>query len=213
PTPDVPTRAHPRSVTPGYFQAMGISLVAGRSFTAGDRVCRRRVAIVNETMARRYWPSTSPIGRRIKLSDSDWIDVVGIIHDVRHWGLAAPVNPEVYFPLPQYPGGYLTFVIATDADPASIAGAVREQVRAVAPDLPPSEMQPLRDVVAASVASRHSAMTLLAMFGGVALLLAIAGIYGVMSHLIALRTSEIGVRIALGADRSSVMALVLKEGA
>ena len=213
PTPDVPTRAHPRSVTPGYFQAMGISLVAGRSFTAADRADAPRVAIVNETMARRYWPSTSPIGRRIKLSDSDWIDVVGIIHDVRHWGLAAPVNPEVYFPLPQYPGGYLTFVIATDADPASIAGAVREQVRAVDPDLPTSEMQPLRDVVAASVASRHSAMTLLAMFGGVALLLAIAGIYGVMSHLIALRTSEIGVRIALGADRSSVMALVLKEGA
>jgi putative ABC transport system permease protein len=213
PTPDVPTRAHPRSVTPGYFQAMGISLVAGRPFTAADRADAPRVAIVNETMARRYWPSTSPIGRRIKLSDSDWIDVVGIVHDVRHWGLAGPVNPEVYFPLPQYPSGYLTFVIATDGDPGSIAGAVREQVRAVDPDLPTSEMQPLSDVVAASVASRHAAMTLLAMFGGVALLLAIAGIYGVMSHLIALRTSEIGVRIALGADRSNVMALVLKEGA
>ena len=214
PTPDTPTRAHPRAVTPGYFKVMGITLIAGRPFTEADRADAPPVAIVNETMARRYWPSGSPIGRRIKRSDSDWIEVVGVIRDVKHWGLAAPVNPEMYFPLPQYGGGgLLTFVIATDGDPAAIAGAVREQVRAVDPDLPTSEMQPLSDVVAASVASRQSAMILLAAFAGVALLLAIAGIYGVMSHLIALRTSEIGVRIALGANRSSVMALVLKEGA
>jgi putative ABC transport system permease protein len=213
PTPDTPTRAHPRAVTPGYFQAMGITLVAGRPFTSADRDGAPLVAIVNETMARRYWPSASPVGKRIRRSDSDWIEVVGVIHDVRHWGLAAPVNPEMYFPLSQYPSDYVTFVIATDSDAASLAGAVREQIREVDAELPTSEMQPLADVVAASVAARRSAMMLLAGFAGVALLLAVAGIYGVMSHLIALRTSEIGVRIALGATRSSLMALVLKEGA
>jgi putative ABC transport system permease protein len=119
----------------------------------------------------------------------------------------------MYFPLSQYPSDYVTFVIATDSDAASLAGAVREQIREVDAELPASDMQPLADVVAASVAARRSAMMLLAGFAGVALLLAVAGIYGVMSHLIALRTSEIGVRIALGATRSSLMALVLKEGA
>jgi putative ABC transport system permease protein len=102
PTPDAPTRAHPRAITPGYFQAIGITLLAGRPFTAADSATAPKVAIVNDTMARRYWPGASPVGKRLRLGGTnDWIDVVGIVADVKHWGLEAAVNPELYLPLPQ----------------------------------------------------------------------------------------------------------------
>jgi predicted permease len=212
PTPDAPTRAHPRSVTPGYFQAIGIMLLSGRGFTAADTASSPRVAVVNETMARRYWPGTSPVGRRVKLSDSDWIDVVGVIADVKHWGLDAPVNPEIYFPMRQSLSGSMTFVVSTGGDASSLAAAVRDQVRAVDPNLPVANLRTLEDIAAVSVASRRAGMLLIAVFAALALVLAAAGIHGVMSHLVALRSAEIGVRMTLGASPSAVMALVLREG-
>jgi putative ABC transport system permease protein len=213
PTPDAPTRAHPRAVTPGYFQAIGITLLAGRPFTAADSATAPKVAIVNGTMARRYWPGMSPVGKRIRLGGTDeWIDVVGIVADVKHWGLEAPVNPELYLPLSQYLSRGVTFVVAADGDPASLAPAVRERVRGLDPDLPLSGVKTMEDVASRSVASRRAGMILLAVFGGLALLLAAAGIHGVMSHLVALRTPEIGVRMTLGATPANVMGLVLREG-
>jgi putative ABC transport system permease protein len=213
PTPDTPTRAHPRAVTPGYFQAIGITLVAGRPFTAADSAAAPKVAIVNDTMARRYWPGASPVGKRVRLGGTNaWIDVVGVVADVKHWGLEAAVNPELYMPLPQYLSRGVTFVMAADGDPASLAPAVRDRVRAFDPDLPLSGVRTMEDVAAVSVASRRGAMLLLAVFGGLALVLAAAGIHGVMSHLVALRTAEIGVRMTLGATPANVMGLVLREG-
>jgi putative ABC transport system permease protein len=213
PAPDTPTRAHPRAVTPGYFQAIGVTLMAGRPFTAADSATAPRVAIVNDTMARRYWPGVSPVGKRIRFSSpAEWIDVVGIVADVKHWGLEAPVNPEVYLPLPQYLSRGVTFVVAADGDPASLAPAVRDRVRGFDPDLPLSGVRTMEEVASVSVASRRAGMLLLAVFGGLALILAAAGIHGVMSHLVALRTSEIGVRMTLGATPSNVMGLVLREG-
>ena len=213
PTPDAPTRAHPRAVTPGYFQAIGITLLAGRPFTAADSATAPKVAIVNDTMARRYWPGVSPVGKRIRLGGTDeWIDVVGIVADVKHWGLEAAVNPELYLPLSQYLSRGVTFVVAADGDPASLAPAVRERVRGLDPDLPLSGVKTMEDVASRSVASRRAGMILLAVFGGLALLLAAAGIHGVMSHLVALRTPEIGVRMTLGATPANVMGLVLREG-
>ena len=213
PTPDVPTRAHPRSVTADYFRAMGITVLAGRSFTSADGVDAPKVAIVNDTMARRYWPGGSPLGARVTIGGAPgWIEIVGITADVKHWGLDQKVNPEIYVPLPQALSRTVTFVLAADGDPASLASALRERVRAIDPNLPLNGVRTMQEVAAVSVASRRAGMLLLAVFGGLALVLAAAGIHGVMSHLVALRTSEIGVRMTLGATPSDVMALVLREG-
>jgi putative ABC transport system permease protein len=212
--PDVPTRAHPRSVTPGYFAAMGIRLKAGRPFTDADRADAPLVVIVNETMARRYWPDASPVGRRVALGGTtDWREVVGVVRDVRHWGLDRPVNPELYLPLPQMMWRGLTFALATTADPESLAPAVREELRAIDPDLPLSNVRTMEQVAARSVDSRAAAMRLLAIFGILALVLAAAGIYGVMTHLVALRSNEIGVRMTLGARPADVMRMIIREGA
>jgi putative ABC transport system permease protein len=213
PVPDSPTRAHPRAVTAGYFKAIGIQVVEGRSFTDDDRANAPLVAIVNETMARRYWPGTTPVGKRVMFTGTtDWREVVGVVRDVRHWGLDRPVNPEMYMPMPQYLSNWLTFTLATDGDPASLANAVREQLHGFDPNLPLSNIRTMEDVAARSVASRRSGMVLVGVFGLLALILAAAGIYGVMAHLVALRTGEIGVRITMGARPWDVMRLVLGEG-
>jgi len=172
------------------------------------------VVVVNETMARRYWPGTSPVGKRIALGGTDvWREVVGVIADVRHWGLDRVVNPEMYFPQVQLPfSAAMTFVLQTKADPASLAAAAREQVQLVDGNLPLSDVRTMDQVAALSMASRRGGMLLLSVFGLLALTLAAAGIYGVMSHLVALRRAEIGIRMTLGAQPSAVMALVLKEG-
>jgi predicted permease len=213
PPPDSPTRAHPRAVTPDYFKTMNAQVTAGRSFTPADRADSPLVVIVNETMARRYWPNTSPVGKRMLLAGTnDWREVVGVVRDIRHWGLDRTVNPELYLPLPQYLPFSVTYVISTEGAPASLAGAVREQLRAVDPDLPLSNIRTMDEVAARSVAARRAAMLMLGVFGVLALVLAAAGIYGVMAHLVALRTSEIGVRMTMGARPRDVMRLVLKEG-
>ncbi|HJR59252.1 MAG TPA: ABC transporter permease [Vicinamibacterales bacterium] len=214
PTPDTPTRAHPRPVTPDYFRAIGITVKEGRGFTKSDDANAPLVVVVNETMARRYWPGVSPVGKRLTLAGGDvWREVVGVIADVRHWGLDQVVNPEMYFPHVQLPfSSTMTFVVQTRTDPASLAAAAREQVRLIDPNLPLSKVRGMNEVAALSMASRRGGMLLLSVFGLLALTLAAAGIYGVMSHLVALRRAEIGIRMTLGARPSTVMSLVLKEG-
>ena len=211
--PDAPTRAHPRAVTPGYFTAMGVQLIAGRQFTEADTADAPLVVIVNDTMARRYWPGESTIGKRVTFSGTpEWREVIGVVRDVRHWGLDLPVNPELYLPQAQFPFSFLTFTLATSVEPGSLASAVRDQLRAVDPDLPLSSVRTMKQVAAGSIESRASAMRLLAIFGVLALVLAAAGIYGVMTHMVALRSSEIGVRMTLGARPADVMRLILREG-
>ena len=213
PTPDTPTRAHIRAVTGRFFEAMGMTLVSGRAFGASDHEQSLPVAIINRTMAERYWPGASPLGKRVRLGGTEvWREVVGMVADARNWGLDRPVNPEVYLPVRQLPWTTVFFVVATDANATPPGPAMREALRAVDPDLPLSNLRTMEDVARRSTALRQSTMILLSVFGALALVLATAGIYGVMAHLVALRTGEIGVRMTLGAKPSDVLKLLLREG-
>jgi predicted permease len=188
--------------------------VSGRFFTDADHANATPVAIVNETMARSYWPGKSPVGSRVRYTGTtERREVVGVTRDVRHWGLDVQVNPEMYVPYPQLPISSLTFAVATQSgEPASLTSAIREELRGFDPNLPLSSVRTMSDVTTRSVGARRAAMMLLAAFGVLALVLAAAGIYGVMAHLVALRTSEIGLRMTLGARPSELMRLVLQEG-
>ena len=171
------------------------------------------MAIINRTMAERYWPGASPLGKRVRLGGTEvWREVVGMVADARNWGLDRPVNPEVYLPVRQLPWTTVFFVVATDANATPPVPAMREALRAVDPDFPLSNLRTMEDVARRSTALRQSTMILLSVFGALALVLATAGIYGVMAHLVALRTGEIGVRMTLGAKPSDVLKLLLREG-
>ncbi len=160
-----------------------------------------------------YWPGVSPLGKRVQWTASnEWREVVGVLRDVRSWGYGGTVNPEVYMPYEQFPWTWTYFAVSTSGEPTAVAGAVREQLRAVDADLPLSNVRTMEQVVSHSMASRRVSMQMLATFGVLALILAAAGIYGVMAHLVALRTSEIGVRMTLGARPPDVMKLVIWEG-
>ena len=211
---DGPTRAHPRVVTSNYLQAIGSRVREGRGFLPSDTNTSPMVAVINDTMARRYWPGASPIGQRVRFSDQDtWREVVGIIVDVKHWGLDAPVNPELYVPAAQFPTWVLTWVLKTNGDPMALVPIAQRHVRELDANLPLFQVRTMEEVAAQSVERRRWTMTLLACFAVLALVLAAAGIYGVMAHLVSLRTPEIGMRLALGARPGAVLRQVMGEGA
>ena len=211
---DGPTRAHPRVVTGSYLQAAGATIREGRGFLATDTETSPQVAVINETMARRYWPGQSALGGRVRFTDQEiWREVVGIVGDVRHWGLDLPVNPEIYVPFTQFPASAMTWVLHTNGDPLALVAIAQRHVREMDANLPLFQVRTMEEVAARSVERRRWTMTLLAVFAVLALVLAAAGIYGVMAHLVAMRTPEIGVRLTLGAKPIAVMRQVLGEGA
>jgi predicted permease len=207
-------------VTPGYFESMGMTLVRGRFVATGDHEAAPLVAVVNETMAERYWPGVDAVGKRFHLGDRDqpWITVVGLARQVRHNAVVEQPRAEMYIPHAQFEVARgqtmrsMTFVVRAGGDPRALVGHIRRTVRALDPNLPVADVRTLERVADESLARPRFTTTLLAVFAALALTLATIGIYGVVSLLVTRRRQEIGIRMALGARRGTILHMVLRRG-
>ena len=222
-SPGVNAKGDWQIATDGAFEAMGARLMRGRWFTPADTENSQAVAVINETMARTYWKNPEDaIGGQIRVGGSmsrPWVTVVGMVADERHNGVTGIVKEKFYVPHSQWHiatsgslirGGFL--VVRTTGDPMAIAGSVRAQVRALDPNIPVANIRPMTEVVSTSLATPRLTGFLMGAFAAIALTLAAVGIYGVLSYLVARRTHEIGIRLAVGADRMQVLSMVLKQG-
>jgi putative ABC transport system permease protein len=202
------------AVNADYFRAMGIRLLKGRAFTERDVEGTPPVTIVSETTARRLWPGEDPVGKRLKYvgPDTPWSEVVGVVGDVKYDGLNGPPGIHCYAPHLQMPLPYMAISLRSKLEVAALTAVVQREVQAMQSGLPIYEIKTMDEVIAESIAGRRLLLSLFSVFAAVALLLTVVGIYGVVSYTAAQRTHEMGVRMALGAQRSDVLKLIVVRG-
>ncbi len=215
--PDVPLSQRPfidiEAISPLWFQTMRVPLREGREFTPADNVQAPRVVIVNETFARRFWPSQNPVGKHVVIGRGpEPAEVIGMSEDVKNQGLAQDTRAQVYIPFPQLPWGNMDLLVRTTVPSQSIASAVRAQISAVDSDQPVTSIQTVDELIDSSRAQPRFTMLLLGTFSVTALALAAIGIYSVLAYSVTERWRELGIRLALGAERADILRLIVRQG-
>jgi putative ABC transport system permease protein len=204
-----------QAVSPGYFATLGIRLRRGRLLERGDRADRPGIAVVNEMFARRFLPGRDPIGRRLRRGpEMPWITIVGVVTDIRRSGKTGDITPQVYLAAAQtglYPVRLADVAVKASGDPRQMVPALRAAVWAIDKDQPLTNVRTLDEVISTSLAERRFHLLLLALFAGVAVALAVVGVFGVIAYGVAQRTAEFGVRLALGATSLTILTLVLRQ--